>query len=89
MGARSPATETRLAATSTATTSAPRWAAITAKAPVPHPASRMRLAVKDSGNQETKISRIWSRPARTVARILLTGAVEVSCAQVSEAVRSK
>jgi len=74
---------------SIATTSAPRRAASTANAPVPQPASRTRRPVRSSGNQASSVARIRSRPARTVARMPLTGASEVSLAQASEAVRSK
>jgi hypothetical protein len=76
-------------AMSMATTSAPRRAASTASAPVPQPASRMRRPVRSAPIQSSRIARIRSRPARTVARMRLTGASEVSRAQVSDAVRSK
>ena len=42
-----------------------------------------------SGSQESSVLRMASRPARTVARMPPTGAVEVSFAQAAMAVRSK
>jgi len=42
-----------------------------------------------AGSQESSVPRIASRPARTVARIRLTGASEVRRDQASTAVRSK
>jgi hypothetical protein len=74
---------------SIATTVAPRRAASIASAPVPQPASRMRRPRRSSGNASSSTARIRSRPARTVARIRPTGAVEVRRAQASAAVRSK
>jgi hypothetical protein len=42
-----------------------------------------------AGSQSSSVSRICVRPARTVARMPLTGASEVSCSQALLAVRSK
>ncbi len=42
-----------------------------------------------AGSQESSVARIASRPARTVARIRLTGASEVRRDHASTAVRSK
>ncbi len=74
---------------STPSTSAPRRAASTESWPTPQPASSRRMPVMSAGSRESRTARIRSRPARTVARIRLTGSVEVSRAQVSAAVRSK
>jgi hypothetical protein len=74
---------------STATTSAPRFAASTASAPVPQPASRRRRPERSGGSQESSVARVASRPARTVARMPETGASEVSRSQARSAVRSK
>ena len=72
-----------------ATTSAPRAAASSESAPVPQPASSRRMPFMLSGSQESSVLRMASRPARTVARMPPTGAVEVSFAQAAMAVRSK
>jgi hypothetical protein len=48
--------------------------------------AQARHVLRQPGEQG---SRTWSRPARTVARIPLTGASLVSRVQVAEAVRSK
>ena len=47
------------------------------------------MPVRSSGTFDRSSARISARPARTVARMRLTGASEVSFAQVSAAVRSK
>ena len=68
---------------------APRRAASTASAPVPQPASSSRSPVMSAGSHDSSVSRIRLRPARTVARMPLTGASEVSRSHVFDAVRSK
>ncbi len=88
-GIRSRATSSRLADRSTPTTSAPRRASATQTSPGPQPASSTRIPVRSSGSRESSSSRISARPARTVARMRLTGASEVSRSQVAAAVRSK
>ena len=72
-----------------ATTCAPRRMASAASAPVPHPASSRRKPSMFSGSQDTSVWRMRSRPARTVARMRPTGALEVSTSQALAAVRSK
>ncbi len=42
-----------------------------------------------AGSQCSRVLRIESRPARTVARMRLTGVSEVNCFQASSAVESK
>jgi len=42
-----------------------------------------------AGSHDSSVSRIRSRPARTVARMPLTGASEVSRSHALDAVRSK
>jgi hypothetical protein len=59
-------------------TRAPRLAASTARAPVPQPASSRRLPRRSSGSQSRAGGACSSRPARTVCRMRLTGASEVS-----------
>ncbi len=48
-----------------------------------------RVRRDPSGSQPSNVRRIASRPARTVARMPLTGASEVSRVHASAAVRSK
>ena len=48
-----------------------------------------RTPRRSCGSQDSSVARMLSRPARTVARMRLTGASEVSRAQASAAVRSK
>ena len=42
-----------------------------------------------AGSHDSNVSRMSARPARTVARMPLTGASDVSCSQAFAAVRSK
>ena len=86
---RSRATSTSCGLRSMASTCAPRRASSMAKLPVPQPASSTRWPRRSVGSQASSVSRMRSRPARTVARTRLTGAVLVRRAQVSAAVRSK
>jgi hypothetical protein len=44
---------------------------------------------RSAGSHDAIVRRIVSRPSRTVRRIPLTGASEVSFAHAAEAVRSK
>jgi len=56
---------------------------------VPQPASSSRLPRRSVGSHDISVRRISSRPARTVARMPLTGTSEVRRFHASAAVRSK
>ena len=88
-GARSFASFIRLAEMSTPVTRAPRRAAAMENAPVPQPASKRLIWRIECGSHDRSVSRMLSRPARTVARMRLTGVSDVSCVHASSATRSK
>jgi hypothetical protein len=88
-GARCCAISTRPPATSIALTAAPRQAASTLRLPVPQPASSTVQRRRSCGSQPSNCARMASRPARTVARMPLTLAVEVRSIHALRALPSK